>query len=222
MPKIEGSNGEPEWKYSWYGYWLNRTPVEGFESVILYTPERGNEIGTDLGTNVIIENGKVTKIADGNVQIPKDGMVINFYGLVKDTLLPRFEVGRDVKYSIDLNPVHGNEEFWSGIEGAIGAGPGLVWNGNIKLDLQGELFNEDKILSMSAARSAIGFTEDNKLIFLTTRGATINDLAHVMKQLGCEKAMNLDGGASSGLYYKGKTVTKTGREISNAILVIEE
>lgn len=31
--------------------------------------------------------------------------------------------------------------------------------------------------------------------------------------------MNLDGGASSGLYYNGKYLTAPGRKISNALIV---
>ena len=31
--------------------------------------------------------------------------------------------------------------------------------------------------------------------------------------------MNLDGGASSGLYYNGEYITRTGRQISNALIV---
>ncbi|CAH8242984.1 phosphodiester glycosidase family protein [Paenibacillus melissococcoides] len=54
---------------------------------------------------------------------------------------------------------------------------------------------------------------------MTTSGATIPDLAQMMKQAGAQQAMNLDGGASSGLYYKGKYITSPGREISNALLV---
>jgi exopolysaccharide biosynthesis protein len=43
-----------------------------------------------------------------------------------------------------------------------------------------------------------------------------------MKQAGAYQAMNLDGGASSGLYFNGKYIRTPGREISNAILVIKK
>lgn len=35
----------------------------------------------------------------------------------------------------------------------------------------------------------------------TVPGATIRELAEIAKALGLVSAMNLDGGASSGLYY---------------------
>ncbi|WP_432664074.1 phosphodiester glycosidase family protein [Wukongibacter baidiensis] len=222
MPRIRGYNGEPKWKYSWNGYWLNHTPIKGGESVIVYTPERGKKVRSDLGTNVIVKDGKITEITEGNVDIPENGLVINLYGSIKDQIFDRFEVGRSVEYNVDLYPKHKNDEFWKKVDGAVGAGPGLVWDGKVTLNLEEERFSEAKITSIAAARSAIGFTKDKKLILLTTRRATINDLAEMMVKLGCEKAMNLDGGASSGLYYNGKVITKPGRQISNAILIIEE
>ncbi|MGG3837344.1 phosphodiester glycosidase family protein [Paenibacillus thiaminolyticus] len=105
------------------------------------------------------------------------------------------------------------------VEGALQAGPRLVTNGQVSVDPVPEGFKDPKILTNSGARSAVGVTSDHKLILLTTSGATIPELAQMMKQAGAQQAMNLDGGASSGLYYKGKYITSPGREISNALLV---
>ena len=41
-----------------------------------------------------------------------------------------------------------------------------------------------------------------------------------MKALGCRDAMNLDGGASSGLFFRGAYLTRPGRDISNGLLVM--
>lgn len=102
--------------------------------------------------------------------------------------------------------------------GAVQAGPTLVKNGKVWVNPAMEGHNDPKILTNSGARSAIGITKNNKIILLTTNGALIRDLAHVMVQAGAEYAMNLDGGASSGLYYNGKMITTPGRQISNAII----
>jgi exopolysaccharide biosynthesis protein len=105
------------------------------------------------------------------------------------------------------------------IDGAIQAGPRLVVNGKVSLDVKNEGFKDPKILTGGGARSALGITKDHKLILITTGGATIPQLAEIMKQAGAYQAMNLDGGASSGLYYNGKYLTSPGRQISNAIIV---
>ncbi|AJY76964.1 phosphodiester glycosidase family protein [Paenibacillus beijingensis] len=105
------------------------------------------------------------------------------------------------------------------IDGALQAGPRLLLDGKVDLNVKQEGFRDPKILTGGGARSALGITRDHKLILLTSSGATIPQLASIMKQAGAFQAMNLDGGASSGLYYDGKYITAPGRQISNAILV---
>lgn len=105
------------------------------------------------------------------------------------------------------------------MEGALQAGPRLLTDGKVTLDVKKEGFKDPKILTGGGARSALGITKDHKLILLTTSGATIPQLAEIMKQAGAYQAMNLDGGASSGLYYNGSYLTTPGRQISNAIVV---
>lgn len=105
------------------------------------------------------------------------------------------------------------------IEGGLQAGPRLLTNGKVSLDVKAEGFKDPKILTGGGARSALGLTRDHKLILLTSNGATIPQLAEIMRQAGAYQAMNLDGGASSGLYYNGKYLTTPGRQISNAIVI---
>jgi exopolysaccharide biosynthesis protein len=106
-----------------------------------------------------------------------------------------------------------------GVEGALQAGPRLLVNGEVSLNVAAEGFKDPKILTGGGARSALGITRDHKLILMTSGGATIPQLAQIMKQAGAYQAMNLDGGASSGLYYNGKYLTTPGRLISNALVV---
>ena len=55
---------------------------------------------------------------------------------------------------------------------------------------------------------------------------TLTELATMMKKLGCEYAMNFDGGSSSAMYVKGRivnqAVNKEGIPVSNALIVREE
>ncbi|WP_149094936.1 phosphodiester glycosidase family protein [Paenibacillus terrae] len=105
------------------------------------------------------------------------------------------------------------------VEGTLQAGPRLVTNGKVSLNIKAEGFKDPKILTGGGTRSALGITRDHKLILLTTSGATMSHLAQIMKQAGAYQAMNLDGGASSGLYYNGSYLTTPGRQISNAIII---
>ncbi|WP_025695814.1 phosphodiester glycosidase family protein [Paenibacillus durus] len=104
-------------------------------------------------------------------------------------------------------------------EGGLQAGPRLVTDGKVSLNVTAEGFRDPKILTGGGARSALGLTRDHKLLLVTSGGATIPQMAQIMKQAGAWQAMNLDGGASSGLYFNGGYLTTPGRLISNAIVI---
>lgn len=89
------------------------------------------------------------------------------------------------------------------MDSVLGVVPRLLTDGIVIIDPIKEGFSSEKLLSYSMARSAISVTKDNKLLLLTVNQATIKDLAEIMKDLGAKEAMNLDGGASSRLYYRG-------------------
>ncbi|WP_410595169.1 phosphodiester glycosidase family protein, partial [Bacillus sp. SIMBA_074] len=73
---------------------------------------------------------------------------------------------------------------------------------------------DPKLTTLSAQRSFIGYTADNQLVMGTVPNVTLNQLAVICQSMGLQAAMNLDGGASSGLYAKGKLLTRPGRNLS--------
>lgn len=219
---IYGWNGYPKNTYAWYGYFLNHTVYENWPSAIIYTPARGEETLAKVGTNYIVENNKIIDIVKNkSVKIPKNGYVVNLHGVLGNTpeqVYERFQIGYSSDFEITFksdNPV------WDQVEYATSAGPALILDGQIDIDLDYEQFTEAKIRTQSAARSAIGYTKDNELILVTTT-ATIDELADLMLYLGCYEAMNLDGGASSGLWYNGSYKREPGRLISNIIYVTKK
>ena len=79
-------------------------------------------------------------------------------------------------------------------------------------------------------RSAIGYTKDGTLIMVavdgregSSVGMTLMQLAGFMKSIGCEGAINLDGGGSTVMYVNGKIVNnpqqKGGIPLSNALVL---
>lgn len=96
------------------------------------------------------------------------------------------------------------------------AGPLLVWEGNV-LEIQEE-WKGQSYISTTHPRTAIGITRDGKTIIQVAvdgRYTTSNTekraiglpmpvLARMMKELGCYKAMNFDGGGGTAMWIYGK------------------
>jgi exopolysaccharide biosynthesis protein len=57
------------------------------------------------------------------------------------------------------------------------------------------------------------------LILATVRNASMTELASIAYHMHLVEAMNLDGGASSGLYYHGKYLLAPGRQVADALTV---
>lgn len=228
--KIKGAvNGNYNWPDNWYAYGFNRTPDPNGSGVYIYNRARGNNLGFAYGVSVIVENGVVTgRKYYEDVFIPYNGFVINFTGsekyLTEEFFLTadrskrhmRFKLGDRVEYKVEFENTEGQN--WHDVVNAVGAGPRLVKNGQISVNPIAEGFTEPKITELATARSAIGVKSDGTIILLTANSATVYKLAEIMHDLGAYNAMNLDGGASSGLWLKGKYITKPGRLINNALI----
>jgi len=111
-------------------------------------------------------------------------------------------------------PQHNGFEKWK-MKTAIGGGPVLLQNGEIKITNNEELKFGGKAINDKHPRTAMGYTKDNKLIILVVEGrnpdasgATLPQLAQILKELGCVEALNLDGGGSSCLLVNGKETIK--------------
>lgn len=104
---------------------------------------------------------------------------------------------------------------------AVGGGPILLQNGDIKITNEEELKFYGKAINDKHPRTAMGYTKDSKLIVLVVEGrnpgiaegASLNQLAEIFKELGCWEALNLDGGGSSCMLVNGKeTITPSDKK----------
>ncbi|MDK2877945.1 MAG: hypothetical protein PWR06_661 [Thermoanaerobacteraceae bacterium] len=218
---INGITNKDGRDIEWEPYAINRTPPANLSTIVLYTPDRGSETRFNSGISVVVENGVITKHLNGNVVIPKNGFVVNLSG-TETRYLDRFPIGGKASFSPAFEPSGTDVSFWQKAAGALGVGPRLITDGKITVDPISEGFSSEKILSYSMARSAIGVTANNMLLMVTVNRATIRELASIMHSLGAYNAMNLDGGASSGLYYGGRYLTAPGRDLSNALIIYKK
>jgi hypothetical protein len=110
---------------------------------------------------------------------------------------------------------------------AIGGGPVLVTDGHINLTGKAEGFGQSHIQTRHP-RTAIGsYVRDNRphLILLVvdgrqkthSMGMSLSELAIAMRDLGCDNALNLDGGGSTTLVVKNQVVNKPSGGIQRAV-----
>ncbi|MGO4374729.1 phosphodiester glycosidase family protein, partial [Paenibacillus sp. MCAF20] len=136
----------------------------------------------------------------------------------EEKLAERFKVGTIVDYKVSMTNMAGQAINWGRVHTAVAAGPRLVTNGKLAVNPAPEGFSSSKILTDKAARSAIVVKKDGSLLLATVGAATMKQWGQIMVTLGAQQAMNMDGGASSGMYGQGKMITVPGRLISNALV----
>ena len=117
---------------------------------------------------------------------------------------------------------------WEKLENSISGGPILVRNGEISVDADNEGFGKD-FSDSRHPRTALGRTAEGDLLFVTidgrqkmSVGATLEETAQILKNLGCKDALNLDGGGSTCMNIFGLNMSrpsdKTGeRPVANGI-----
>ena len=107
------------------------------------------------------------------------------------------------------------------MQAATAGGPVLVQEGQVRISNNEEMKFAGKAIADKHPRTAMGYTPQGQLIYLVvegrfpgkSEGATLPELATILKDLGCVEALNLDGGGSSAMLVNGKpTITPSDKE----------
>lgn len=119
----------------------------------------------------------------------------------------------------DANPVItdlSNVEWkWWKMQTAVGGGPTLIHDGSIHITSKEEQMFAGKE-NEKHPRTAMGYTANHRLIILVIQGrfpgvaegASLEQEAKILKDLGCYEALNLDGGGSTCMLVNGKETVK--------------
>jgi len=172
-----------------------------------------------------------TKVGGSNVFLKKEGRIISETAAGFDAFRENagITISDDGTVDIVAKPTTG----WQVLQTptVLTSGPLLLMHGNL-VPQQAHKFNTKR-----HPRTAIGLTEDGRLLAVVVdgrsanaQGVTIEELSQLMLALGCEKAMNLDGGGSSTAWIKGEGVVnypsdnkqfdhQGERAVANAILI---
>jgi hypothetical protein len=203
-------------------------------AAVLYTPAMRNSTHTSGGIELVLEqdgSGPWLPIRPGYVYSAQvvavrdkgDSAVLSSNLVL--SLGPNFakrpgyaSVGARIKVSVDTIP------SLRGVNIAVGGGPALL--------------NAGKMTSFRSSavrhpRSAIGWSRD-AIYFVQVDGRqrdlsvgmTLQELAERMQKIGCEEALNLDGGGSSTIWMMGQVVNSpcegAERPMGNAIVLLQK
>ena len=143
---------------------------------------------------------KVTDRANTSIGVPENGAVLSFGTDIPRNLIPR--IG-DTIYLMTKTDKFSDIEFLTGLS----ATPRLVTNGKAEHEAGFEGSRSRRFISRRLPRTAIGASQNGDTLYLGvvqpgsrkwgTKGASLQDLAVIMKKTGSWNAMNLDGGGSS-------------------------
>ena len=181
------------------------------------------------GAKTLTPNGSITAQVGlftpdiKQLKVNSDQMVLVGHGVAKDKLA-KLEKGSEVTINISMGGVD-----WSKAINAVGGGPLLLSNGKESIDVTKERFGS-AFATDRHPRTAIGSTLQGDVWLVVvdgrqemSRGATLTEMAAIMRRLGCTSAINLDGGGSTTLNIMGVTMNRPSggaeRAISNSLLL---
>lgn len=179
-----------------------------------------NQYGVEIqlqpvGQNVLYGNTLQLKVVSdpeeevGNMAIPSDGYVLSAHGDSNSGVVdPRnyllnLKKGDIVTMSIDFSA----DDKAIKAKELLGGFPRIVTDGSIDStpSYPGHLSNREP-------RTAVGHNADKSRLYMVvvdgrnaggSAGVTQQELAAIMKNIGCSDAMNFDGGGSSTMYVDG-------------------
>jgi hypothetical protein len=212
---------------------LGLNEARGQDAAVLYTAAVGASTRARGGLELLLErdgdgvwlplqvgtaySARVRQSSQtGNTALTRDTMVVSVGpGLLAQ--LPQIAVGAVLKISTATSPE------LKDLQTAIGGGPTLVEDGKPR-DWPG--------LRLRHPRTAIGWNKD--YLFLVevdgrqlrlSAGMTLPELADYMAKLGCQEAMNLDGGGSATCWLYGNVMNSPSqgrqRPAANGLVVIQ-
>jgi hypothetical protein len=215
--------------------------------VVLFTPTFGRATHAGGGRELILEKGgdgpwlplragetykaKVRAVNPaGNTRLEKDILVLSF-GARVSTSVP-LEPGAVITISTATIP------DLRGTRTAIGGGSLITRAGKRnRIPESGSAPSGNSYRSSSMferhPRAAVGWSKSH--IFLAevdgrqrglSVGMTLEELGEYMAKIGCEEAINLDGGGSATFWYRGRVVSSpsdgTERAVANGLIVIRK
>lgn len=211
--------------------------------LVLYDNWRGNNTGTnEFGNEILLE--PITELTYdgvtdlvvikqehniGDMEIPLGHVVVSGHGDARAFLQENVSVGDTVTLDLQSESIDGY------VEQLMGGGPRLITDGRIPSTFEGVEGFQFQHNMYRHPRSAVGMNKDKSRVWFVvvdgrqtaSRGATMMEMAEILKSLGAWNAVNLDGGGSSTLIVNDEWVHRPTdsdwqRNVANAMIAISE
>lgn len=219
--------------------------ARGARAVVLYTPRYGAAArATGPGTEWTLDGSplRVTAVTTSTPEapaapaaVPARGFVISAAGPVPPALA-RLKRGDRADVSFTYATALGTAPAdWSRADDIIGGAGLLLWRGRAVAQWKEERLAANGFVESRHPRTLIGRDRDGDtwLVVVDGRqpghsvGMTLDELRAFARRLGLVDALNLDGGGSTTMVVKGKTVNRPSdpigaRPVSDAIVVLSK
>ena len=131
-------------------------------------------------------------------------------------------IGINSKNEIEffLNRIKHKEKLETRYVNVLTAGPRLITTGDVTIAAREEGFSDPRLFQKKR-RSALGLIDQEYLILVSTSTPCyFEELAQALQTLGITQAMNLDGGSSTGLFYKDTMIVKPQTSSASTFLAV--
>jgi Phosphodiester glycosidase len=212
--------------------------------LVLFTPEWGARTPSaatgSARTDVVVSGGVVSATRRrGGTLVPADGTVLAGTGAAARMLRTAGVPGAPVLLDLNLRSRRSSLDP-AAAAGILGGGPRLLARRRVRVRGPAEGFDpisaplfHGSFVSARHPRTLAGVRADGRLLLVTvdgrrpgwSAGVTLLEAARLMRSLGAREALNLDGGGSTSMAVRGRTVSRpsdpTGeRHVSDALVVL--
>lgn len=178
------------------------------------------------GLNVVLRDGMVAGRGTEVTQLLPGDIGLRLGADDARALDGQFTLGAAVAAAPVLTP------DWADYPAAVAAGPRLLRDGQVYIGVAAERIRNDIALGRPA-RTALGLTAKGVLILVAVEGpspygggATLEELAALLKDRGAVDGINLDGGGSTSMAIENTTVNASPgvwvRPVASGILVFDD
>lgn len=199
---------------------LNRTPGTQDGTRVIFTRDWGSELGFEAKYAAAVdEEGFVTDVyRDQDVTIPAQGyLVVQRANRTNNKFMESLQVGS----YIDREVVYENSRTQD-IQLCLAVGPKLVENGAVYGN--SGTYADEGLSGINNLeneyRACFGIKWDGTLVILTAN-TSLPKLSEIMVSMGCQSAVNMDGGGSTNLYAGGSYLAGPRDRLLNNVLIFK-